>query len=159
MDALANSLSIGTRRQRIAALMAAAALAAIGLAASSVAASPYATQLISENAAFGAVALYNDPNSVLGEPTRRAINNDPVLGNSPFYVSIVSAAYNREHVTNNKVLTRFDRRSDGAGGFIYGSITVKFDQPVIDDTSTFLATRSIKRPALPTIRRICGRTA
>jgi hypothetical protein len=133
MDAFRNRITICIRRQWIAAGIGAFALATSVFAARASTASPYATQLINENAAFGAVALYNDPNSVLGEPTRRAINNDPLLGNSPFYVSIVSAAYNREYLTNNKVLTRFDRKSDGAGGFIYGSVTVKFDHPVVDD--------------------------
>jgi hypothetical protein len=135
MDAFRKTFGFRNRRQWIAAGVAAFALAACGFAARVTTSSPYATQLISENAAFGAVALYNDPNSVLGEPTRRAINNDPLLGNSPFHVSIVSAAYNREYLTNNKVLTRIDRKSDGAGGHIYGSITVKFDQPVVDDSA------------------------
>jgi prepilin-type N-terminal cleavage/methylation domain-containing protein/prepilin-type processing-associated H-X9-DG protein len=107
-------------------------IAAFGVARPTLAESPYAVELIDENAAFGGDDLYNDPNSVLGEPTRIAVN-DPLLGSSSFHVSMVSAAYNREFITDNKVVTRLDRRPDGAGGFVYGSITVKFDHPVADD--------------------------
>jgi hypothetical protein len=131
MDASRKTIGFRSRRQWIAAGIAALALGACGFAVRVIAASPYATELISENAAFGTNELYNDPNSVLDEPTRIAINSG--FGSSQFHVSIVAAAYNLEYPTNNKVVTRFGRRSDGAGAFIYGSITVKFNQPVVDD--------------------------
>jgi hypothetical protein len=122
------------RRWIAAALVLAGQLAAMSAASSRVIAqSPYATQLISENAAFGTNALYNDPNAVLGEPTRIAVNGDPEAGASPYHVKITEAVYNREFQTNNKVVTTLSHKSDGAGGYLYGSITVKFDHPVVDD--------------------------
>jgi hypothetical protein len=95
-----------------------------------VAQSPYATELIAQNGAYGNVSFYNDPNAVLGEPTR--IAGDPTVGNSPYHISLVQAAQNRD-VAGNNVVTTLGRKSDGAGGFTYGSITVKFDHQVLDD--------------------------
>lgn len=107
--------------------------ATLGSVASSVVAqSPYATQLIAQNGAYGSSSVYNDPNAVLGEPTRIAVNNDPVLGTSPYHVSLVQAAQNRDLAGNN-ILTTLSRTPNGGGGFTYGSIIVKFDHPVIDD--------------------------
>lgn len=97
-----------------------------------VAQSPYATELIAQNGAYGGASLYNDPHAVLGEPTRIAVNNDPLAGNGSFHTSLIQAALNRDPAGNN-VITTLSRKSDGAGGFIYGSITVKFDHPVLDD--------------------------
>ncbi len=94
--------------------------------------SPYATEVIHHNNAFGNNPLYNDPYAILGEPTRIAINNDPAIGMTPFHVKIVEPAYNRDPL-GNKVITTLSRKPDGAGDYTYGSITVKFDQPVIDD--------------------------
>jgi hypothetical protein len=94
-----------------------------------VAQSPYATELIAQNGAYG-VSFYSDPNAVLGEPTR--IAGDPASGNSPYHISLVQAAQNRD-VAGNNVVTTLSRKSDGAGGFTYGSITVKFDHQVFDD--------------------------
>ncbi len=118
------------RRQWTAALCTAAACLCVASAAS--AQSPYATELISENATYGGSSFYNDPNAVLGEPTRIAINNDPLLGTSPYHIKIVEPAYNRDPDGNN-VLTTLGRKSNGASGITYGSITVKFDHPVVDD--------------------------
>lgn len=95
-----------------------------------VAQSPYATELIAQDGAYGSVSFYNDPNAVLGEPTR--IAGDPAAGNSPYHISLVQAAQNRD-VAGNNVVTTLSRKSDGAGGFTYGSITVKFDHQVLDD--------------------------
>ncbi len=122
--------NVRVRRQWAAAICTAVAL----LSATSTAAaqSPYATELISQNAAYGGSSFYNDPTAVLGEPTRIAVNNDPLLGASPYHIKIVEPAYNRDPAGNN-VLTTLSRKSDGAGGFTYGSITVKFDHPVVDD--------------------------
>jgi hypothetical protein len=96
------------------------------------AASPYATELIAHNGAFGGQTLYNDPNAVIGEPTRIAINNDPTIGTTPFQIKIVEPAYNRD-LEGNKIITTLGRQPDGAGGYTYGSITVKFDHPIVDD--------------------------
>ena len=103
-----------------------------GGASSSIAQSPYATELISQNGVFGGSSLYNDPNAVLGEPTRIAVNNDVQAGTSPYHVSLVEPAQNRDQAGNN-ILTTLSRAPNGSGGFTYGSITVKFDHPVIDD--------------------------
>lgn len=94
--------------------------------------SPYASQLISENAAFGSNPLYNDPNAVLGAPTRIAVNGDLEIGGEPFRVKIIEAAYNLD-TAGNPVVTTMSRKSNGAGGSIYASITVKFDHSVVDD--------------------------
>ena len=117
----------------------AAALTVLGLIAayacgvrSAAAQSPYATELIAQNGAYGGNSLYNDPNAVLGEPTRIANNNDPILGISPFHTKIVEAAYNVD-LAGNKVITTLSRKPDGAGGFTYGAITVKFGHPIEDD--------------------------
>jgi len=93
---------------------------------------PYAVELVAQNAAYGNQPLYNDPSAVLGEPTRIGNNNDPLIGTSPFHVNIVQSAYNVD-LAGNKILTTLSRKSDGAGGFIYGSITVRFDHPIVDD--------------------------
>jgi hypothetical protein len=95
-----------------------------------VAQSPYATELIAQNGAYGTVSAYNDPNAVLGEPTRIAA--DPLTGNNPYHISLVQAAQNHDLAGNN-IITTLGRKSDGAGGFTFGSITVKFDHPVLDD--------------------------
>lgn len=96
--------------------------------------SPYATELISQNAAYGSQSLYNDPNAVLGEPTRIAVNFDPIIGNSPFHIKIVEPAYNRD-TNGNKVITTLSRRANAAtpGGYDYGSITVKLGQPAYNN--------------------------
>jgi hypothetical protein len=107
-------------------------IAVTGVANDTVAQSPYATQLIAQNGAYGNASIYNDPNAVLGEPTRIAVSNDPLSGTGPFHTSLVQAAFNRDLAGNN-VITTLSRKSDGAGGFIYGSITAKFDHPVLDD--------------------------
>lgn len=94
--------------------------------------SPYATELISQNGAYGSQSLYNDPNAVLGEPTSLAVNAAfPPVANVPFHIKIVEPAYNRD-MNANKVITTLSRRNDG-GSFTYGSITVKFDHQVYDD--------------------------
>lgn len=93
--------------------------------------SPYATTLVAHNGAFGGAALYNDPLAVLGEPTRVANNNDPVIGTAPYHIKIVEPAYNRD-LNGNKIITTLSRKSNG-GGYDYGFITVKFDQPIVDD--------------------------
>ena len=113
-----------------------AALFALALATNTacftLAQSPYATQLIAQNGAYGGSAIYNDPNAVLGEPTRVATNNDPQAGTGSYHVSLVQAAQNHDLAGNN-ILTTLSRTSNGSGGFTYGSITVKFDHPVVDD--------------------------
>ena len=122
-------------RRRRAAVLTAATAAVAGLAGgNALAASPYATSIVSQSGTgtFGGQSLYNDPASVLGEPTRVAVNNDPLTGNAPFHVKLVEPAYNRD-TAGNKVITTLSRASDGAGGFNYGSITVKFDQPIRDN--------------------------
>lgn len=103
----------------------------LNVASSLVAQSRYATELIAQNGAYGSASVYNDPNAVLGEPTRIAVNNDPLAGTAPYHVSIVQAAQNRDPAGNN-ILTTLSRQSNG-GGFTYGSITVRFDHPVQDD--------------------------
>lgn len=95
-----------------------------------VAQSPYATELISQNGAYGGASLYNNPNAVLGEPTRIAA--DTPAGNNPYHISLVQPAQNHDLAGNN-ILTTLSRTANGAGGFTYGSITVKFDHPVLDD--------------------------
>jgi hypothetical protein len=107
-------------------------LARIGVSSSSLAQSPYAAQLISQNGVYGGSPIYNDPNAVLGEPTRIAVNNDVQAGTSPYHVSLVEPAQNRDQSGNN-ILTTLARTPNGSGGFTYGSITVKFDHPVVDD--------------------------
>src|SRR5690349_6662015 len=94
-------------------------------ASSSIAQSPYATELIAQNGVYGGSSLYNDPNAVLGEPTRIAVNNDVQAGTSPYDVSLVEPAQNRDQAGNN-ILTTLTRAPNGSGGFTYGSITVKF---------------------------------
>lgn len=125
----AGCLSIPRRRKLP--MVALATGAAVSMAGTAIADSPYATELVSQNAAYGSVSLYNDPNSVLGEPTRVAVN-DPASGSNSYHVKVVEAAFNRD-AAGNKVLTTLSRKSDGAGGFTYGSITVKFDHPVADN--------------------------
>ena len=95
-----------------------------------VAQSPYATELIAQNGAYGGASLYNNPNAVLGEPTRIAA--DTSAGNNPYHISLVQAVQNHDLAGNN-VLTTLSRTANGSGGFTYGSITVKFDHPVLDD--------------------------
>ncbi|WP_428305346.1 hypothetical protein [Lacipirellula sp.] len=104
---------------------------AASLASTAAAQSPYATTLVAHNGAFGGAALYNDSLAVLGEPTRVANNNDPVIGTAPYHIKIVEPAYNRD-LNGNKIITTLSRRSNG-GGYDYGFITVKFDQPIVDD--------------------------
>jgi hypothetical protein len=120
--------AIMNRRRRSAAAFAFLSLS--NAAAWLVAQSPYATELIAQNGAYGTVSAYNDPNVVLGEPTR--IAGDPLTGNNPYHISLVQAAQNHDLAGNN-IITTLGRKSDGAGGFTYGSITVKFDHPVLDD--------------------------
>ena len=93
--------------------------------------SPYATEVVARNGAYGP-SVYGNPLAVLGEPTRIARNNDPLIGNGPFHTKIVEAAYNVD-LNGNNVVTTLARQSNGSGGFTYGSITVKFDHPVMDD--------------------------
>ena len=95
--------------------------------AAALAQSPYAVEMIAQNGVFGSSPLYNDPNAVLGEPTRIAANNDPNAGTGSYHVSLVEAAQNRDPAGNN-LLTTLART-----GSNYGSITVKFDHPVLDD--------------------------
>lgn len=123
--------SIAIPRRRNLSMIALTTSAAVGMAGTAMADSPFATELVSQNATYGSASLYNDPNSVLGEPTRIAVN-DPSSGGNPYHVKVVEAAFNRDSA-GNKVLTTLSRKSDGAGGFTYGSITVKFDHAVVDD--------------------------
>ncbi len=81
--------------------------------------SPYATELISQNAAYGGNGFYNDPNAVLGEPARIAINSDPLIGTNPYHVKIVEPAYNRDPAGNN-LITPLSRKSIGGGVLTYG---------------------------------------
>lgn len=87
---------------------------------------PYAATLIAQNGHYGA-APYDNPAAVLGEPTRIAVNNDPLIGDSPYRSSIVQGVYNADSQDNAFVTTL------SASGGSYGSITVRFDQPVTDD--------------------------
>jgi hypothetical protein len=94
--------------------------------------SPYATELISENGAFGNQPLYNDPNAILGEPTSLAVNAAlPPVANVPFHIKMAEPAYNLDS-NGNKVITTLGRRDD-EGSYTYGSITVKFDHQIHDD--------------------------
>lgn len=121
------------RRRRCRASLAggAGALLACWQAAPVQAASPYASQIVATTSQFGNLAMYNDPSAVLGEPARMATNNDPEGGVGEFHVAVTQAAYNRDPAGNN-LLTTLARRSVG-GSYEYGSITVKFDEPVFDD--------------------------
>lgn len=121
------------RRRRCRASLAggAGALLACWQAAPVQAASPYASQVVATTPQFGNLAMYNDPSAVLGEPARMATNNDPEGGVGEFHVAVTQAAYNRDP-TGNNLLTTLARRSVG-GSYEYGSITVKFDEPVFDD--------------------------
>ena len=118
-------------RRRAATACGVGSLLAIVAAQDIAQAGPYATEVVATTPQFGNVALYNDPLAVLGEPTRRAVNNDPFAGDSVFHVSVAQAAYNRDEA-GNKILTTLSRRLVG-GSYEYGSITVKFDQPILDD--------------------------
>lgn len=91
------------------------------------ASSPYAAEVVTATADLDGSSLYNSPNAVLGEPTREALNLDPLVGETPFHIKIVEAAYNRDLI-GNKVITTLS-----SNGGAYGSITVRFDHPVIDD--------------------------
>jgi hypothetical protein len=92
--------------------------------------SPYAVELAASHGPFGP-SLYNDPMSVLGEPTSLAVNFDPVVGNAPFHITLVEPAYNRD-VDGQKVIVTLNRSSTN-GGYVYGSVTAKFDHPITDD--------------------------
>src|SRR6476646_3855554 len=89
------------RRRWSAAIFAFLSLA--NAAASIFAQTPYATELMAQNGAYGGSSLYNDPNAVLGEPTRVAA--DPLAGNSPYHISLVQAAQNRDLAGNNILTT------------------------------------------------------
>lgn len=118
------------KHQNVLMLAVLAGLAAISTARAD---SPYATELISQNGAYGGAELYNDPYSVLGEPTSKAQNGGmPPLFFLPYHIKIVEPAYNVD-MDGNKVITTLSRKSNGSGGYTYGSITVKFDHPVYDD--------------------------
>ncbi len=93
--------------------------------------SPYATSIVSQTTAFGGNSLYNDPNAVLGEPTRIAKNTQFTNGGSNFHVKIVEPAYNVD-LGGNKVITTISR-TGSSPNYTYGSITVKFDQPIYDN--------------------------
>ncbi len=125
---LATAMPLVLRHRKRVPSALATAVAFLGLGSAALASSPYAAELISQNAAFGSASIYNDPMAVLGEPTRIATNFD----STQFHVKIVEAALNRDLADNN-ILTTLSRKSDGIGGFLYGSITVKFDHPVRDD--------------------------
>src|SRR5215471_4544552 len=93
-------------------------LISLSCTSSNLAQSPYATQLIAQNGVYGGSALYNDPNAVLGEPTRIAVNNDVQAGTSPYHVSLVEPAQNRDQAGNN-IVTTLSRTPNGAAGFTY----------------------------------------
>lgn len=119
-------------RRTVARTLALAALADLSAAAAR-AASPYATELVSQNGAYGSASLYNDPQSVLGEPTRIIRSSDPATGFGPLHVGLVQPAFNRDFATGAKVVTTLGRTAISGGGYTYGSITVKFDHDVVDD--------------------------
>lgn len=92
--------------------------------------SPYAAELATSQGPFGA-SPYDDPLSILGEPTSLAVNFDPTIGNSPFHVKLVEAAYNRD-VDGKKVILTLNRAATNSG-YNYASVTVKFDHVIRDD--------------------------
>src|SRR4051812_5133766 len=87
-------------------------LALSNAAAWLVAQSPYASDLISQNGAYGSSSLYNNPSAVLGAPTRIAA--DTPTGGNPYHISVVQAAQNYD-VSGSNILTTLSRASNGAG--------------------------------------------
>lgn len=132
VGAAAMLLVVTRRRKEVPALV---LLGVVYLASSQTYAnSPYATELISQNAAYGNQPLYNDPNAVLGEPTSLAVNAAfPPVGDAPFHIKMVEPAYNLD-ADGKKVITTLSRKpGSGPNGYEYGSITVKFDHQLYDD--------------------------
>ncbi len=133
LAALGTGLLLMLRRRRRVVTGTLTAMSAVALTHSAQADSPYATSIVEQTAAFGGSPLYNDPNAVLGEPTRSGLNQSfGPIAPTPFHVKIVEAAYNVD-LDGNKVITTLGRSGSPASGYTYGSITVKFDQPIYDN--------------------------
>ncbi|MCC7293199.1 MAG: hypothetical protein IT449_14155 [Phycisphaerales bacterium] len=81
---------------------------------------PWVDAVVDASASLDGSGLYNDPESLLGEPTRTFI--DPFSGDV-FRASVVSAAVNRDEQGRKTVVTL--RRGE--------FIKVRFDEPVEDD--------------------------
>ncbi len=81
---------------------------------------PWADAVVDASASLDGSGLYNDPASLLGEPTRTFL--DPFSGDV-FRASVVAAAVNRDEQGRKTVVTL--RRGE--------FIKVRFDEPVEDD--------------------------
>ncbi|HNQ72671.1 MAG TPA: hypothetical protein PKN95_03575 [Verrucomicrobiota bacterium] len=92
--------------------------------------SPYASELIAATPPWGP-APYDDPLSVLGEPTALALNFDPFLGYQTYRIKLVEAAYNRAPDGQKLLLTL--NRTPANGDYAYSAVTVKFDRPIEDN--------------------------
>lgn len=81
---------------------------------------PWADAVVDASASLDGSGLYNDPASLLGEPTRTFV--DPFSGDA-FRASVVAASVNRDEQGRKTVVTL--RRGE--------FIKVRFDEPVEDD--------------------------
>ena len=85
------------------------------------AASDFAAEVVAYAGLFGP-SPYNDPSAVLGKPTARCLNNDPMSPQATFRVKLTEGAYNRD-LSGEKVITTINP---------YEYIVVKFDHKVMD---------------------------
>ena len=95
----------------------------------------YATELIiAEVGLYGGILLYNDPNAVLGEPTRIGCQQRSSLaGTEPLSTSASSRPLKTAIPQATTVVTTLGPHGPAPAASRYGSITVKFDHPVVDD--------------------------
>jgi len=92
--------------------------------------SPWVVELVDAAGPFGP-GVYGAPACALGQPCTWMFNNDPILGTNRFHVNLVAAPYHTDIDGNPALLTL--NRASSSGAYTYGSVSVAFDHPVVDD--------------------------